>query len=76
MSFLTSEDGIPSDASDVDRLHVRDNLKMAITDAESSKGNALLRAAGQGLRTSKQVAAKTAEVRNFKHFSLILLNRS
>lgn len=46
----------------MDRLHVRDNLKMAITDAESNRGNVLLRAAGKGLKQGKEIASKTAEV--------------
>lgn len=58
--YLTSEDSTPT--RDVDRLHVRDNLKMAITDAESSKGNVILRAAGKGLKQGKEIASKTAEV--------------
>ena len=57
---MESNDQSPS--RDKDRLHVRDNLKMAITDAESNKGNAVLRAAGQGLRTATVTASKTAEV--------------
>jgi len=58
--YLTSDEATPT--RDVDRLHVRDNLKLAVTDAESNKGNALLRAAGRGLRQGKEMAAKTAEV--------------
>lgn len=58
--YLTCDDASPT--KDVDRLHVRDNLKIAITDAESSKGNAILRAAGKGLKQGKQIASKTAEV--------------
>jgi hypothetical protein len=44
LTFLHSDEATPT--QDVDRLNVRDNLKMAISDAESNKGNALLRAAG------------------------------
>ena len=56
---MTSDQQTPS--SDVDRLHIRDNLKM-VTDAESNKGNAILRAAGKGLKQGKVMASKTAEV--------------
>ena len=58
--YLDSDDATPT--KDVDRLHVRDNLDLAITDAESNKGNVVLRAAGKGLKQGKQIAAKTAEV--------------
>ena len=58
--YLHSADSTPT--REVDRLHVRDNLKMAITDAESNRGNVLLRAAGQGLKQGKEIASKTAEV--------------
>ena len=40
-----------------DRLHVRDNLQLALSDAEKNKGHAILRAAGKGLKTAKQVFA-------------------
>ncbi len=61
--YLQSSDNTPT--RDVDRLHVRDNLQMAI-EADSDKGNTLLRAAGKGLKQGKQMAAKTAEVLNEK----------
>eukprot|EP00095_Tigriopus_kingsejongensis_P000308 maker-scaffold292_size219010-snap-gene-0.20 protein:Tk00308 transcript:maker-scaffold292_size219010-snap-gene-0.20-mRNA-1 annotation:"dnaj homolog subfamily c member 13 isoform x1" len=60
LTYLTSDEQTPT--SDVDRLHVRDNLKLAVTDAESAQGNTVLRVAGRGLKTAKQTAAKTAEV--------------
>ncbi len=58
--YLHSDDSTPT--REVDRLNVRDNLKMAITDAESNRGNVLLRAAGKGLKQGKEMASKTAEV--------------
>jgi DnaJ family protein C protein 13 len=61
--YLHSKDSTPT--RDVDRLHVRDNLQMAI-EADSDKGNTLLRVAGKGLKSTKQVASKTAEVLNEK----------
>ncbi|XP_059089728.1 dnaJ homolog subfamily C member 13-like [Tigriopus californicus] len=60
LTYLTSNDQTPT--KDVDRLHVRDNLKLAVTDAESGQGNAVLRVAGRGLKNAKTTAAKTAEV--------------
>ena len=60
LTFLTSDDLTP--VSDRDRLHVRDNLQLAVSDAEKNKGHVLLRAAGKGLKTAKHVAGKTAEV--------------
>lgn len=58
--YLNLDDSTPT--TDVDRLHVRDNLKMAVTDAESNRGNVILRAAGIGLKKGTEIASKTAEV--------------
>jgi hypothetical protein len=58
LQFLTSE--LLSPSSDKDRLHVRDNLQLAITDHErSTKVNPLLKAAGRGLKSAKETASKT-----------------
>merc|ERR1719319_1974597 len=56
---LESEDSVPKD--DIDRLNVRDNLKMAM-EADKGESNAVLLAAGKGLKSAKQVAKQTAEV--------------
>ena len=44
---------VPTDA-DIDRLNVRDNLKMAM-EADKQESSAVLLAAGRGLKTAKQV---------------------
>ena len=56
---LESEDSVPKD--DIDRLNVRDNLKMAI-EADKGESNAVLLAAGKGIQTAKVAAVKTAEI--------------
>ncbi|XP_023328115.1 dnaJ homolog subfamily C member 13 [Eurytemora carolleeae] len=56
--YLESTDEVPKD--DVDRLNVRDNLKLAM-EANQKDSNALLLAAGKGLKTAKQQTIKTAE---------------
>ena len=53
--FTHSDDATP--VTEKDRLHVRDNLQLALSDAEKNKGHAILRAAGKGLKTAKQVFA-------------------
>ena len=58
LTFLFSDDSTP--VTDQDRLHVRDNLALALTDAEKNKGHVILRAAGKGLKTAKQ-ARRTFE---------------
>ena len=47
--------------SEQDRLHVRDNLSMAVSDAERNKGHIVLQVAGRGLKQGKEMASKTAE---------------
>merc|ERR1719394_2391271 len=59
LHYLESEDSVPKD--DIDRLNVRDNLKLAM-EADKKDSNAVLLAAGKGLKTAKQQAIKTAEV--------------
>jgi DnaJ family protein C protein 13 len=59
LEYLDSADEVPRD--DIDRLNVRDNLKLAM-EADQRDSNALLLAAGKGLKTAKQQAIKTAEV--------------
>ena len=54
LTFLTSEDATP--LSEKDRLHVRDNLQMALSDAEKNKGHAILRVAHKGIKGAKQVS--------------------
>ena len=54
--FSHSDDATP--VTEKDRLHVRDNLQLALSDAEKNKGHAILRAAGKGLKTAKQVFAR------------------
>ena len=56
---LESEDSVPKD--DIDRLNVRDNLKMAI-EADKGESIGVLLAAGKGIRTAKVAAVKTAEI--------------
>jgi len=58
LEFLESDDEVPKD---IDRLNVRDNLKLAM-EAEKQDSNKILLAAGQGLKTAKQQALKTAEI--------------
>ena len=57
--YLESEDSVPKD--DIDRLNVRDNLKMAM-EADNRESNAVLLAAGKGIQTAKVAAVKTAEI--------------
>ena len=57
--FLESEDSVPKD--DIDRLNVRDNLKMAM-EADNRESNAVLLAAGKGIQNAKVAAVKTAEM--------------
>jgi len=59
LAFLESEDEVPND--DIDRLNTRDNLKLAM-EAGQQDQNAVLLAAGKGLKTAKIQAIKTAEV--------------
>lgn len=59
LQYLESDEKVPKD--DIDRLNVRDNLKMAM-EAGKGDSNAVLLAAGKGLKTAKQVAKQTAEV--------------
>ena len=60
LRHLTSEDKTP--VSEKDRLHVRDNLELAVSDAERNKGPSILRAAHRGIKQAKQTGAKVAEV--------------
>ena len=62
---LESEDSVPKD--DIDRLNVRDNLKMAM-EADKGESNAVLLAAGKGIQTAKVAAVKTAEIVTEKTF--------
>ena len=59
LTFLDSEDAVPKD--DIDRLNTRDNLKLAM-EADQKESNAVLLAAGKGLKTAKAQAVKTAEI--------------
>ena len=59
IAYLDSDEKSPQEK---DRLHVRDNLKLAVLDAQSSQGNTVLRVAGKGLKDAKKVASKTAEI--------------
>ena len=59
LQYLDSEDSVPRD--DIDRLHIRDNLKMAM-EADQRESNAVLLAAGKGIKTAKVAAVKTAEM--------------
>ena len=45
LQYLESEDSVPKD--DIDRLNVRDNLKMAM-EADQRESNPVLLAAGKG----------------------------
>lgn len=58
LQYLESEESVPRD--DVDRLNVRDNLKLAM-EAEQREQNAVLLAAGKGIKTARVAALKTAE---------------
>ena len=59
LHFLQSDASTPT--SEKDRLHVRDNLSIALTDAEKNKANVVLQVAGKGLKQGKEMASKTAE---------------
>ena len=59
LHYLQSDAATPT--SEKDRLHVRDNLSIALSDAEKNKAPALLLAAGKGLKQGKEIANKTAE---------------
>ena len=59
LQYLESEDSVPKD--DVDRLNVRDNLKLAM-EADQKESNPVLLAAGKGLKNAKIQAVKTAEM--------------
>ncbi len=59
---MTSDDQTP--VTDKDRLNVRDNLQMAISDHErNSKVNPLLKVAGRGLKSAKETASKTVNLK-------------
>ena len=60
LRYLNLDDKTPS--SEADRLHVRDNLQIALTDAGKNKGHAILRAAHKGLQDAKHTSKKVAEV--------------
>ena len=59
LHYLQSDASTPT--SEKDRLHVRDNLSLAVSDQDKAKSPALLLAAGKGLKQGKEMASKTAE---------------
>ena len=55
------QDDAATPTSEKDRLNVRDNLNLAVTDASKNKAPQILLAAGKGLKQGKEIANKTAE---------------
>merc|ERR1719225_279490 len=55
------QDDASTPTTEKDRLNIRDNLNMAVTDASKNKAPQILLAAGKGLKQGKEIANKTAE---------------